>query len=167
MQRTPHIPRSEWARHPRFPSQTLLLGSHRSFRRLARDVHRLSQLRRDLAERRFRAWMYGMKSHERYEEAKLYPYLRHRWGVSMQALTEGHVALDRAKVAVFDAFGAARAGSPGADALLRRALERHSTVLDAHLELEEDTVIPLLLELRPDEFADYSMLPIETLLASA
>lgn len=164
MSTAPNLPRAQWASHPRFPNQTLLLGSHRNFRALARDVRRLAQTRPERAGRRFRAWMYAMGSHEHYEESKLYPYLSRRWGVSMKELVKGHEALDRCKAEVFDGFARVQGRGSGAAEQLDRALQRLAEVLDAHLDLEEETVIPLLLELEPDEFADYSMLPIGTLL---
>ncbi|MFK7986498.1 MAG: hemerythrin domain-containing protein [Sandaracinaceae bacterium] len=165
MSTVPNLPRAQWRSHPRFRTQALLLGSHRNFRLLARDVRRLAQSRPEPAGRRFRAWMYAMGSHEHYEESKLYPYLERRWGVSMARLVEGHEALDRCKAEVFDGFARVQGEGSGAAGQLDRALLRLTEVLDAHLDLEEETVIPLLLELEPDEFADYYALPIGTLLA--
>ena len=45
------------------------------------------------------------------------------------------------------------------------ALEAHDATLCAHLRIEEDLVIPLLLELKPKEFDDYYNLPVEVLMA--
>lgn len=160
------IPRAEWPSHRNYPSQTLLLGSHENFRALAVHVLELAARSPDRAHRLFRRWMLAMGSHERYEETKLYPYLERRWGVSMAPLTAGHEALAERKRAVFDAFEGVleREGTEAEAATLRRALFRFGNTLREHLELEEDTVIPLLLELEPDEFAAYYHLPISLLL---
>jgi len=154
---TPRIPRAQWADHPRFPQQTLLLGSHDNFRILAKQVAVLAESEPRRAERLFRRWMYAMHSHEAYEERKLYPFLTRRWGVSMAPLEAGHEALGLRKAEVLDAFVAVldREGGPPEQRALRRALLGFEDTLEAHLELEEDTVIPLLLELTPGEFADY------------
>jgi len=154
---TPRIPRAQWAAHPRFPQQTLLLGSHDNFRILAKQVAVLAEEEPRRAERLFRRWMYAMRSHEAYEERKLYPFLSRRWDVSMSPLAEGHEALAVRKADVFDAFGGVldREGGGAERRALRRTLTAFKDTLEAHLELEEDTVIPLLLELSPSEFADY------------
>ena len=84
----------------------------------------------------------------------------------MAALVAGHEALAAAKAEVFDAFVGLleREGGDDERARLRVALARFEQVLGEHLDLEEQTVIPLLLELAPREFADYYLLPISTLL---
>ncbi|MEQ8453057.1 MAG: hemerythrin domain-containing protein [Sandaracinaceae bacterium] len=159
MEPTPQIPREDWAAHPNFPAQTLLLGSHENFRILARQVLDLASAHPERAERLFRRWMFAMGSHERYEESKLYPYLSRRWDVSMAPLEAGHEALAERKRAVLDAFERSHEQDR-----LDRTLRDFGDTLRAHLDLEERTVIPLLLELSPDEFADYYALPIRTLL---
>ena len=42
---------------------------------------------------------------------------------------------------------------------LEQALEAAETVLAAHLRAEEDAVVPLMLALEPEEFAQYRDLP--------
>lgn len=157
----PKFPRSEWSAHPNFPEQSLLLRSHEDFRRLARRLSALDPLER--IERLFRRGMFAMESHERYEESKLYPYLERRWGVSMDALVAGHESLTLRKRELSIAFVAARERS--ARSRLEAAIAAFGETLREHLDLEEETVIPLLLELSPDEFADYSLLPIAALLS--
>ena len=166
MEQAPQIPREQWEAHRNYPAQTLLLGSHENFRILALRVLELAAESPARAERLFRRWMYAMGSHERYEETKLYPYLEKRWGVSMDPLKDGHEALGERKAEVFDAFAGAleREGGDDEEKRLRRALFAFGQTLREHLDLEEETVIPLLLELEPDEFADYWFLPIGTLL---
>ncbi|MEM7153772.1 MAG: hemerythrin domain-containing protein [Myxococcota bacterium] len=152
------LPREQWADHPHYPSQVLLMRSHEGFREISRQL--LERAREGIAPRSI-AWIYpqwiaGMRSHEGYEEYKLYPFLRRRWGVSMESLKEGHQQLHRCDDAVRAALLEHRNadGDASNDALVR-ALEEHDRVLVEHLRHEEDTVIPLLLELSPDEFDEY------------
>lgn len=110
-----------------------------------------------------------MSNHEAYEEGKLYPYLTHRWGQSMAELEVGHRALHRQRTEVFAAFEAAASADDedlAIRARVRNAVDRFDAILREHLALEEDTVIPLLLELSPEEFADYTLLSLERLLAT-
>lgn len=166
----PTIPRDRWSAHPRYPSQTLLLRSHQGFRRLSRHLV-------DAAERGenpvvlgalFRHWIGAMHGHEAYEEGKLYPYLERRWGASLAALRDGHHALHGCQDEVFAAIAQIGFGNTGDDTArvrLHAALAAHDKTLDGHLNLEEDVVIPMLLELSPEEFEDYYNSPIGQLLA--
>lgn len=110
-----------------------------------------------------RRWVGAMRSHESYEERKLYPYLEHRWGLDFAPCQLGHVALHGAYDA---AIGVLRDGEdqPEAWATLTRALARHDEVLNAHLDIEEDVVIPALLGMEPAEFERYTALPLDQLL---
>jgi len=144
----PTLPRSQWRTHARFPRQTLLLQGHASFRRT-------SQALIDSAARgasgssigwMFRAWKGAMHSHEHYEESKLYPYLEARWGLSMAPAQAGHELLSEREA---DVLANLRTES------LEHALRAHDAVLQAHLDLEEELVIPALLALEPHEFEDY------------
>ena len=151
----PALPREDWPEHPNYPRQLLLLGSHANFLRINRQ---LVQLARDGASARsiesyFRRWIAAMRSHEAYEERKLYPYLSARWGADFSAARDGHEALHEA----FDLVVAA-CRADDAD-VLTAALEAHHAVLEDHLRLEEELVIPLLLELPPEEFDVYLTLP--------
>lgn len=118
----------------------------------------------------FDRWVAAMRSHEAYEEGKLYPYLEHRWGVSLDEARAGHEELHLRADAVEAAFesGARPAESAvdGGDAggVVLRALRAHDYALDAHLEVEEDAVIPLLLALEPEEFVRYYDSPISLLI---
>jgi hypothetical protein len=156
--------------HPNWPDQVLLVRSHESFRIVSEQIK--AALRRAVPmsqpARRFRRWMYAMGSHERYEESKLYPFLEARWGASMAELEAGHEALGAQRSVVEDAF--ARVDEVGDDAAaararLREAFDLFDEILRDHLDLEERIVVPLLLELTPSEFADFTLLPIEMLLA--
>lgn len=155
--KAPTIPRSDWSAHPRYPSQALLLGSHANFRRISR--HLVEHTARGDAlrglERLFRRWISAMRSHEAYEEYKLYPYLGRRWGVDFAEATAGHEALHERYDEVIAAFLAAD-GDVGGAPEVTGALERHDRALTCHLDHEEELVIPLLLSLTPQEFADYA-----------
>ncbi|MEM9074988.1 MAG: hemerythrin domain-containing protein [Myxococcota bacterium] len=165
----PWIPRNEWTEHPRFPSQVLLLGSHANFRNVSEYL--VEHARKDAQPARleslYRRWISAMRSHESYEESKLYPYLARRWDTSFAPAEEGHHALHEAHANVLEAFEGL--DNPSDDQRARDtlvdALSEHDRVLASHLELEEDMVIPLLLELEPDEFDTYCNSSIRTLMA--
>jgi len=169
----PSIPRAEWTAHPRFPTQALLLGSHANFRRVSRHlIDKAAQEELVGLHSLFDRWIAAMRSHEAYEEQKLYPYLEHRWGVSLDNARTGHLELHSRADAVAEAFKVSAhpadpanpaRGSEG-NAVLR-ALTAHDLTLDAHLNLEEEAVIPLLLALEPDEFARYYKSPLSLLIA--
>ncbi len=164
----PYIPREAWEDHPHFPAQVLLLGSHENFRRVNRYLVEEVVKPGSVAglQRLYASWISGMRSHEAYEEHKLYPYLARRWGVSFDAAAAGHDALHEVDHVVRAAFAAAgRTPEPDARAALAAALARHERVLLDHLALEEDLVIPLLLALDPAEFDDYCHSSIGRLLA--
>lgn len=110
-----------------------------------------------------------MRSHEGYEEHKLYPFLERRWNVSFKAAEAGHHELHDRYDKVIEAFTRLRistddAEREGEEQTLIQALQNHDRVLRQHLELEEDLVIPLLLELSPEEFELYCNSSISTLL---
>jgi len=168
----PRIPREEWASHPRFRSQALLLGSHSNFRRVSRYLI-------DGAAREefvglhslFDRWIAAMRSHEAYEERKLYPYLEYRWGVSLDEARAGHEELHARADDVVEAFrslarpAGAEESREAADAnQVLTALEAHDRTLDAHLIVEEDAVIPLLLALSAEEFDEYYRSPLSMLI---
>lgn len=144
------LPRAAWADHPRFPTQVLLLGSHENFRHVSRVLCDRAAAGGDRAGivEVFGWWKAGMRSHERYEEGKLYPYLVHRFGISIAAMEVGHdeLAVEDQRV---------RAAVDSDPLALAAALQRHDEVLLAHLDLEERTVIPALLALEPHEFQEY------------
>jgi hypothetical protein len=106
----------------------------------------------------FKRWKRAMKSHEGYEESKLYPYLHARYGVSMSILELHHQQLGLADEKVHSAFAAG-------DALkFAHALKKHDEILVPHLAQEEEMVIPLLLSLTPREFERFTNGNIRTLL---
>ncbi len=160
----PALDRSQWTAHPRWPAQTLLLESHQSFRGWSRwigdrvrvvgtgDPRRRARWLARL-EDDFGWWTRGMRSHERYEESKLYPFLAAEWGATFEELEAGHRALGRAREAVGAGFVVARAERVGGYDELTAALGEHGQVLLAHLDAEELRVIPMLLELDPGVFA--------------
>ena len=138
---------SEWEAHENYPHNLLLLRSHQGFRKISRDVRDRSRegTSNEAVIAIFRWWKAGMRSHERYEERKLYPYLEHRWGLSCDALAAGHELLAEADQAVFGA-------EPGE---LADAIQHHHNVLLEHLDLEEKIVVPALLALSREQFDVY------------
>jgi len=168
----PRIPREEWTSHPRFRTQALLLGSHSNFRRVSRYlVDKASSEEFVGLHSLFDRWIAAMRSHEAYEESKLYPYLEHRWGVSLTEARAGHDELHTRADEVVEAFRSlARPADPAASPepssvnLVLGALEAHDRTLDAHLNLEEEAVVPMLLALSPEEFDRYYRSPLSMLL---
>lgn len=162
--------RRAWREHPNYPDHLLLVGGHETFRRLSREVLARAQARAEgwseTCELIFRLWHRAMGSHEAYEEHKLYPFLARRYRTSMAALRGDHRALHARRDEVLVALGTAR-DLPD-DAAARGAAERALVAYDAelrdHLDREEATVIPLLLDLSPEEFRRYTRLPIGALL---
>lgn len=174
----PRIPRSQWSSHRNYPDQLLLLGSHRNFRSISQrlieaadegvDARRIAWV--------FERWLMGMHSHEGYEERKLYPYLEARHGAALAHLREGHAQLRAAQVRVWAALGRSLGLEVEGEGVvepeetvegetLAAALRVHDGILDAHLEAEEDAVIPLLLEMEGAEFERYVEQPIDALLS--
>ena len=96
-----------------------------------------------------------MRSHEAYEERKLYPFLSERWSVDFGPARAGHTLLHARYDAVVARFRETSSDESKRLALIE-ALAAHDEVLREHLDLEEELVIPLLLGLTPDEFDDYS-----------
>lgn len=164
------LPRSKWTGHPHHPSQLLLVQSHEGFRSISKHLVDLARRMtapnapsrptwRADAEWSFIRWHQSMARHEAYEEGKLYPFLARRFGVSMTHLAEDHRTLHVLRDAVRAAFDA----DEGVD--VEAALSTYHEALLAHLEREEDAVIPLLLALSPDEFRHYLDTSIQSLLA--
>ena len=145
----PDIPRAQWTAHPRFESQALLLGSHENFRAISRHLVTAAEAgESDVGiGALYWRWIAAMRSHEAYEEHKLYRFLAHRWGADFSIAQAGHVALHERDRAVRSALV-----TPEDRTTLSRALREHDEALVAHLEHEEDLVLPLLLELSPAEF---------------
>jgi hypothetical protein len=143
------LPRERWAEHPRFPSQVLLLGSHQNFRRISKALVASDPASLEARQRLFDQWQRAMRSHEHYEEQKLYPFLRHRFGVQTALLEAGHAALHEIERELRRAFGAAD------DVAWAKTMARYDVVLHEHLRDEEDLVIPCLLALEPREFSAY------------
>jgi hypothetical protein len=168
----PSIPREEWTSHPHFATQALLLGSHTNFRRVSRYlVDKASREKFVGLHSLFDRWIAAMRSHEGYEEHKLYPYLEYRWGVSLDEARAGHDELHARADEVVEAFRSlARPADPAdspksaRDNWVLRALEAHDRALDAHLDLEEEAVVPLLLALSPEEFDRYYRSPLSLLI---
>ena len=147
-------------------SNPLLLGSHDGFRRLSRwladtAVDQASGASwRQVARSLFRRWQGAMQGgHEPYEEHKLYPYLRARFGVSTDALEAEHAQLNALAETVDEAL------ERGSDTAVATSLAAYDAALHAHLEAEEDLVIPLLLALSPEEFQRLVTLRLPELLA--
>ncbi|MDH3817974.1 MAG: hemerythrin domain-containing protein [Myxococcales bacterium] len=165
----PSIPREDWTAHPRFRTQALLLGSHSNFRRVSRYL--VDQAAREEfvgLHSLFDRWIAAMRSHEAYEERKLYPYLEYRWRVSLDEARTGHSELHARADEVAEAFRSlarpADSTESPTDNPVLRALQAHDRTLDDHLNVEEEAVVPLLLALDPEEFNRYYRSPLSMLI---
>lgn len=162
------LPRSKWSSHPHYPDQLLLLHSHDGFRRVSKDLvekaREHSGAWRSAAAARFRMWHASMGNHEANEEGKLYPFLARRYGTTMARLAQDHHDLHELRDVVTRAL--ADDGDTYSDDAVLSALEQYDAALRDHLEREEETVIPLLLELSPEEFDRYYDSSIKQLLAA-
>lgn len=158
------LPRESWAEHPHFPSQVLLLGSHDSFRRLSWVLvdHAKKGEQLDWIAIVYPQWIAAMRSHEAYEEHKLYPYLTRRWGLSFEAAEEGHRRLHAHDAVIRELL--ADLDAPDVASSLHAELRANDTTLNDHLDLEEELVIPALLELEPQEFEDYRRMTLPELI---
>jgi hypothetical protein len=99
--------------------------------------------------RLFDRWQWAMRSHEHYEEQKLYPFLRSRFGVTTSALEAGHEALHALEVDLRVAH------EERDEPTWAIAMARYDARLREHLDEEEALVIPCLLALTPREFRSY------------
>jgi iron-sulfur cluster repair protein YtfE (RIC family) len=150
----PLFSREAWTLHPHYPDHVLLVGSHQNFKRISTIlVERASTLTapaeaqwRDETKRLFQWWQSGMRSHEHYEETKLYPYLEARYCMSLGPLVSDHGELDDGRSAVTNAL------TEPAHLPIQDALRSFHEVLVGHLQHEEDLVMPMLLELNRTEF---------------
>ncbi len=157
----PLFERALWASHPNYPRQLLLLRSHQSFRSISRMLVIRSAALEGLPSVRWRddtlylfsAWQAGMKSHEHYEEHKLYPFLSQRYCVALDVLLGDHRELDRLRTETTETL--VHGEAPAVQAVLGEL----DHVLVHHLQREEDLVIPMLLELEPEEFERYTRAP--------
>jgi len=152
--KVPIISRDKWKSHANYPSQALLLGSHEGFRRVSRYlIDQARGLKPDDAttplRQLFTRWRGAMRSHEGYEEGRLYPFLELRWGVQLDPLEQQHKHLGELARTVMRSWD-------GDKAALVTALEAHDLALVAHLNAEEERVIPMLLELSRAEFEIYT-----------
>lgn len=159
--------KGEWHTHPRFPSQTLPLDSHESFRHVS-DVlvaeAAAGGFVRPVADL-YGRWMAAMHSHEAYGEGKLYPDLERRFATSLEAAKAGHRALRTAHDEVVKALAKEQTGDePRATEALHQALPGHDDVLNTRLNVEEELVIPMLLALSPHEFVEYCDTSIDRLM---
>ena len=166
--------RSAWLEHPNYQTQALLLESHDSFVAMAASLE--ERCRRigggeGLTERQvkrfagrladqFRNWQWAMACHERYEENKLYPFLEERFGVDCAVLADEHEALHQRADACIrtleKAAAACQAGEGFPELQVLSVLRDYRLALCAHLDREEQLVIPLLLSMSPADFSSYA-----------
>lgn len=164
MERLESIPRHAWSEHPHWPAQTLLLRSHENFRRISRVLveHAAADEPLGWIITVYPQWIAAMRSHEHYEEHKLYPYLARRWELSFGTAEAGHQRLHELDRKVREALRERERGGPAPP--LHAVLHAHDLALREHLDHEEELVIPALLELAPREFEDYCAMGLPELM---
>ena len=104
----------------------------------------------------------SMSSHEHYEEAKLYPFLCWKYEVKLSFLEREHEQLheeaEKVVAAVEELVGQSNPTAEEFATLKTRLVSAcfgYDSLLRRHLLEEEDCVIPMLLELTPQEFEQY------------
>eukprot|EP01135_Chromosphaera_perkinsii_P002650 Nk52_evm18s226 gene=Nk52_evmTU18s226 len=166
------IPRDTWTLHPHWPHQTLLLRGHNSFRAALEQIteEAIRLCNRDINPqppgvknplvammyREFANVMGALHGHSGYEESKLFPYFYKKFNIDLRILLKDHKRLEISEEKTTSAFRECltRGKWDQMDAL-RDALVDFNTLLVRHLREEENTVIPMLLSMSPEEYNTY------------
>lgn len=162
--------RSGWLQHPGRGAIESLAASHDAFLAAATDFvarlawigqpERSARLRSRQAAQlapRFRDWQWGMTCHERFEEQRLVPLLKHRAGVDVSELAAEHAhlhGLAERCLTSFERLAAELAAGRSVDLPVERAradLSEYATALQRHLESEEKRMFPALLRIGADD----------------
>ncbi|KAJ3237366.1 hypothetical protein HDU81_009588 [Chytriomyces hyalinus] len=123
----------------------------------------------------FLKWHNNMGNHERYEESKLYPFLARRWSIDTLYLTKEHGEMHQKRDRVLALFSKylnfenniSQHGKPTVTAAakeLELAMEDYDTYVCIHLQEEEEFVVPMVLELEPEEYVEFGELGLTELL---
>ncbi|KAJ3244785.1 hypothetical protein HDU78_010472 [Chytriomyces hyalinus] len=123
----------------------------------------------------FLKWHNNMGNHERYEESKLYPFLARRWAIDTLYLTKEHGEMHQKRDQVLALFSKylnfennpSQHGKPTVTAAakeLELAMEDYDTYVRIHLQEEEEFVVPMVLELEPEEYVEFGELGLTELL---
>ncbi len=134
-----------WRAHPNASGPAyMLLGIHDQFRKASaylveqRELHAIAHVFLPLAR--------TLHHHHHAEEAMLFPLVEKRTGVAPERLQSDHEELTDA----IDAVEAGVMARLGTEAIVP-LIQRFHTVLVEHLDREEDLVVPVLLELTPQQ----------------
>lgn len=161
--------RTPWLSHPRFESQALIVASHDDFLRAGEAFSaRLATLQRgdglslrarkrqvDKLPEGFSAWRWSMGCHERFEEERLYPQLLRRLGVSCQHLADEHESLAASARLCEESLSAIAIDAHESFAVAGEQLRRYREALAQHLRVEEELIVPRLLELSETDFVGF------------
>lgn len=125
----------------------MLLGIHDQFRAASNELLRLVAQDQGLAAiaRVFSPLAQVLHHHHHAEEAMVFPLVHRRTGVAPEQLQTDHDEMTAAIEAVESRLRA-RDGDR-----VREAITRFHEILVTHLDREEELVIPVFLELQPDE----------------
>ena len=137
-----------WREHPNAAGPALMLLSiHDQFRAASNHLVHLVADDQGLAAiwRVFSRLAQVLHNHHHAEEAMVFPLIRRRTGVAPEQLQADHDELTAAIEAVETSLGAEGSARVG------EAITRFHEILVAHLDREEELVIPVFLQLQPHE----------------
>jgi iron-sulfur cluster repair protein YtfE (RIC family) len=137
-----------WREHPNADGPALMLLSiHDQFRAASTHLVRLVAEDQSPAvfRRVFSRLAHVLHAHHHAEEAMVFPLIRRRTGVAPEQLQADHDELTAAIEAVETSLGAQDSARVG------EAIKRFDEILVAHLDREEELVIPVFLQLQPHE----------------
>ncbi len=134
-----------WRAHPNaMGPASILLGIHARFREASADL--VEQRDPTVIARAFLPLARTLHHHHHAEEAMLFPLVEKRTRIAPEQLQADHDELTEA----IDAVEAGLRAPLAIDALVP-LVQRFHEVLVAHLDREEELVVPVLLELTPEQ----------------
>jgi DUF438 domain-containing protein len=125
----------------------MMLAIHDQFRATSHHLVHLVAREHGLAtiERVFSQLAHVLHHHHHAEEAMVFPLVRRRTGIAPDQLQADHDEMTTSIEAVERALGARDA------ARVAEAITRFHEILVTHLDREEELVIPIFLQLQPQE----------------
>lgn len=142
--------RATWKEHPNLAGgpAAMLLSIHDQFRAAAERLLLLVEREDDLGwvARAFAPLSQTLHHHHHAEEVMLFPMIHRKTGSPPSNLVDDHGELTKAIAAVEQTL--VRGGDPDAARAAARAFRE---VLVTHLDREETLVVPVLLELTPED----------------
>jgi hemerythrin superfamily protein len=138
--------KAEWRTHPNAPGPaSMLLAIHDQFRAVSTRLVQLVDAGQPAVTlaRVFVPLAQTLHHHHHAEEAMVFPFVHERTGIETEQLVIDHAQMTEA-IAMVEASFRSGAG-------IQAAVARFHEILIAHLDREEELVIPIFLELDPHE----------------